>query len=132
MSPRKSEEDVMIKVGLSPSKKELFYLLQCVFLFHLKSSFRSLDIYTFVLTFWACWKHGLIRNIVKVNFEIYDITAWLTKNYNTYPQIKDNPTMKYGHLIEYPKWNVFFKNYADNEAGKLVSDRFLFFKKALY
>ena len=40
--------------------------------------------------------------------------------------------MKYGHLIEYPKWNVFFKNYADNEAGKLVSDRSLFFKKALY
>ena len=47
-------------------------------------------------------------------------------------QIKDNPTMKYGHLIEYPKWNVFFKNYADNEAGKQVSDRSLFFKKALY
>ena len=27
---------------------------------------------------------------------------------------------------------ILFKNYADNEAGKLVPDRFLFFKKALY
>ena len=26
----------------------------------------------------------------------------------------------------------FFKNYAENEAGKLVPDHFLFFKKALY
>ena len=27
---------------------------------------------------------------------------------------------------------ILFKNYADNEAGKLVPDRFLFFKNALY
>ena len=40
--------------------------------------------------------------------------------------------MKFGQLIEYPKRNIFFKNYADNEAGKLVPDRFLFFKRALY
>ena len=26
----------------------------------------------------------------------------------------------------------FFKNYAENEAGRLVQDLFLFFKKALY
>ena len=26
----------------------------------------------------------------------------------------------------------FFLNYAENEAGKLVPERFLFFKKALY
>ena len=26
----------------------------------------------------------------------------------------------------------FFKNYAENEAGKLFSHRFLFFKKTLY
>ena len=42
-----------------------------------------------------------------------------------------NQTMKFGQLIEYPK--IFlFKNYAKNEAGKLVPDHFLFFKKALY
>ena len=31
------------------------------FLFHLKSSFRSQDIYIFVLTFWSCRKNCFIR-----------------------------------------------------------------------
>ena len=59
------------KVGLSPSKKISFYLLQrkpfktdekC-FLLHLKSSLRSQDTETFVLTFWSCRRNGLIRQI---------------------------------------------------------------------
>ena len=37
----------------------------------------------FVLTLWACRKSSLIRKI-RLNFEIYDVTAWLTKNYNTH------------------------------------------------
>ena len=45
-------DDPLFKVGLSPSKKYSFYLLQMkalkkyekFFLFHLKSSFRSQDI----------------------------------------------------------------------------------------
>ena len=41
--------------------------------------------------------------------------------------------MKFGQLIERPKRNIFKKkNNAENEAGKLVPDRFLFFEKALY
>ena len=41
--------------------------------------------------------------------------------------------MKFGQLIERPKRNIFLKkNNAENEAGKLVPDRFLFFEKALY
>ena len=31
----------------------------------------------------TCRKNGLIRK-VKLNFEIYDVTAWLTRNYNTH------------------------------------------------
>ena len=31
-----------------------------------------------------------------------------------------------------PREIFFFKDYAENEAGKLVPDRFLFLKKALY
>ena len=42
----------------------------------------------------------------KVNFEIYDVTDWLTKKYNTI---------------------FLFRNYAGNETGKLVPDHFLFF-----
>ena len=40
--------------------------------------------------------------------------------------------MKFGQLIEHPKRIFFLKNSAQNEAGKLAPDRFLFFKKALY
>ena len=38
--------------------------------------------------------------------------------------------MKLGQLIEYNK-RFFFKNYAENEAGRLVLDLFLFLKKCL-
>ena len=37
--------------------------------------------------------------------------------------------MKFGQLIEHKKRNIFFQNYAENEAGGLVPD-LLFFKKA--
>ena len=37
--------------------------------------------------------------------------------------------MKFGQLIEYDKKNIFFKNQAENEAGRLVPDHYLFLKK---
>ena len=40
--------------------------------------------------------------------------------------------MKSGQLIEHPKRNIFSKNHAENEAGKLVPDCFLFLKKKFY
>ena len=39
--------------------------------------------------------------------------------------------MKFGHLIENNKRNFFFDNHAENEAGRLVPDFFLFFKRSL-
>ena len=39
--------------------------------------------------------------------------------------------MKFGQLVEYPKGNILFKNYAAKKAGKLVLVCFLFFKKVL-
>ena len=45
-------------------------------------------------------------------------------------QSKGNQTMKFGQLIEYNKRNTFLQKYAKNEAGRLVPDLFLFFKKA--
>ena len=60
-----------IKVGLSPSKKYIFNcfndsptkIIKNVFLFHIKSSFRSQDISVFVLIFSARRKNGLNRKI---------------------------------------------------------------------
>ena len=46
-------------------------------------------------------------------------------------QSKGNQTMKFGQLIEYDRRNIFSKNYAENEAGRVVPDLFLFFKKSL-
>ena len=40
--------------------------------------------------------------------------------------------MKFGQLIEYNKRIFFFKSQTENEAGRLVADLFLFFKKPLY
>ena len=40
--------------------------------------------------------------------------------------------MKFGQLIECKKSNFSFKNHAENEAGRLDADFFLFFKNALY
>ena len=39
--------------------------------------------------------------------------------------------MKSGQVIEYKKRKVFIKNHAENKAGRLVPDPFLFFKKAI-
>ena len=40
--------------------------------------------------------------------------------------------MKFGQFIEYRKSNIFLKNHAENEIGRLVPNFLLFFKKALY
>ena len=40
--------------------------------------------------------------------------------------------MNFGEVIEYNNIIFFFKNPEENEAGRLVPDLFLFFKKALY
>ena len=37
-----------------------------------------------------------------------------------------------GHLIDINRKFFFFKNHANNEAGRVLPDHFLVFKKALY
>ena len=38
--------------------------------------------------------------------------------------------MKLGQLIEYIKRNIFYQNYTENEAERLVPDLILFLKKS--
>ena len=46
---------------------------------------------------------------------------------------KGNQTMIFCQLVDHSKINDFLqKNHAENEAGRLVSNLFFFFKKALY
>ena len=99
------------------------------FLFLLKSSFSSQDIYFSVTTFWSYRKNGLIKKIRLTSKPGLETIA-----IHILPSIsesKDSQTMKLGQLIEYNKRGTFFKNYAENEAGRLVWDLFLFFWKSL-
>ena len=40
---------------------------------------------------------------------------------------KQRQQNKFGQLIEYNNKNIFLQNHVENEAGRLVSDHFLFF-----
>ena len=45
-------------------------------------------------------------------------------------QSKGNQKMTFGLLIDITRELLFFKNYVENEAGRLVLDLFLFSKEA--
>ena len=50
---------------------------------HVKSFFRSQDIYNFgLLTFWFVGKR--LDKKATVNFKIYDVAAWTANNYNAH------------------------------------------------
>ena len=98
--------------------KNLCYLLdwkpfkndEKCFLFHIKSSFRSQDIWVFVMTFCSCRKNGSIRKIrltskfMKSQPSLQTIAIHILFNIS---QIKGNQTMKFNQLIEYNKRNIF-------------------------
>ena len=80
------------------------------------------------MTFWSCRKNGLIRKIRLTSKFMTSQPGLQTIAIHILPNIsqsKGNQTMKFGQFIEYKKINIFFKNYAENEAGRLVQDLFL-------
>ena len=80
------------------------------------------------MTFWSCGKNGLFRKLrltskfVASQPGLQAIAMHILSNIS---QSKGNQTMEFGQFIEYKKINIFFKNYAENEAGRLVQDLFL-------
>ena len=87
-------------------------------LFHLKSSFRSQDIYIFALTFWSCRKNDLIR---KTRL----ISKFMTAQHTIIIHVEQYLAKRSLPVI---REKFSFKNHAE----RLVPDYFLFFKKALY
>ena len=89
-------------------------MVKNAFLFHLKSFFRSPDIYVFIKTFWSCRKNALIRKIRLTSkfmtsqrcLEIIAIHIFANIS-----QSKGNQTMRFGQLIEYYKRNIFLQNF---------------------
>ena len=44
-----------------------------------------LNIFKFLSCFfWACRKNSLIRKISFISIKLYDVTTWLTNNYDTH------------------------------------------------
>ena len=126
----------IIKVGLSPSKKILCYLLdwkplrsyEKCFLFHLKSSFCSQDILVFVTTFWWCRKNGFIKNISLTSKFMTSQPGLQTIPIHILPNIsqsKDNQRKKFGQLTEYNKRNIFLQKLR-GKWGRESSSRPLF------
>ena len=98
------------------------------FLFHLKSSFRSQDIYDFVTTFWRCGKNGLIRKIRSTSKFMMSQPGLQTIAMEILPNIsqsKGNQTVKFDRLIEYNKRNIFLQKLC-RKWGKEASCRPLF------
>ena len=96
-------------------------MIQNAFYFIFKALF-VLKILSFCLDFLVTQKR--LDSKYRVKIKIYNFTTRLTNNYNT-------------HIAQYltksrQPDNFFFKNYAENEAGRLVPDLFLFFKKSFY
>ena len=56
-------------------------------------------------------KNGLIRKD-QINFKIYDVTTWLTNNYNIFIAqylTKQRHQLEFGHLVECNKRNIFLQ-----------------------
>ena len=60
---------------------------------------------------------------------MYDVTTWLINNCNTHlsdiSRSKDNQSMKFGQLSKKARGVFTFKNYVENQIGKLVLDLFI-------
>ena len=77
----------------------------------------------------VCRKNGLIRKIRLISKFLTSQPGKQAITIHILPIIsrsKGNRTEKFSQII------LFFKNHAENEAGRLVPDFFLFFKKAVY
>ena len=101
----------------------------------MKNAFYLIFKALFVLKIFKFLLNGLIREIRLISRFMTSHPGLQRMKTNILPnisRIKANQTMEFGQLINIPKEIIFFKNYAQHEAGKLVPNNFLFLKKALY
>ena len=91
----------------SPSK-----MMKRVFLFYLKSHFRSQDIWFFFLIFWSCRKTALLERPRLISKFMTSQLGYRTITIQVLPNIsrsKDNQRMKFDQLIEYNTRNIFLQ-----------------------
>ena len=124
------------KVGLSPSKKIVICVIESPLkmmkkcFYFVSKTFFVLKIFKFLSRHFGHRKNSLIRKIrstskfMTPNPGLQTIPVQILPNIS---QCKGNETMKFGQLIEHNKRNIFFKNYAEYEVGRLVPGHFLVF-----
>ena len=104
-----------------------------LFYFMLKVLF-SLEMLHFCCDLLVMYKNGLMRKIWLIqNLWRHSLDNKFT--IHILPNIsrsEGSQAMKFGHLMKYSVRNVFGKNHAESEVGRLVLDLFLFFKNILY
>ena len=131
-----SESFIEIKIKLNfyfhaslSCLKRFFVVLQIVLVFFSLcriwtsrvKAFLVLRYLNFCLDFLVIEKNGLIGK------------TRLNSKFMISQHGKDNQTMKFGHLIEYNKVNIFLQNSCrKSREGRQVPDLFLICKKALY
>ena len=76
------------------------------------------------------WEDGLIRKLRLISKFMTSQPGKQTSTIDILLNIsrsEGNETMKFDELMEFNMRNDFFLNHVENEAGRLVSDLFLFF-----
>ena len=75
------------------------------------------------------WVFGLVGKRLdkeaKSTLKTYNITKWITNNYNTHTHMHVTHTTKFSQLVENNMRNVVEKPYVQNVTEKLVLDPFL-------
>ena len=83
-------------------KNAFYFILKALFIFKI---FKLLSLFFGCVEKWLNWKD-------KLNFEIGDVTAWITIPIQillNITQVKSNHAIKFGQLIEYRKVNILLQ-----------------------
>ena len=136
-------KEVLVKVGLSPFEKisvvyfieSLLKMMKNDFCFILKALF-ILKIFKFLSWLFRSFrKNDLIRKVILISKFITSQPGWQTIAIHILHNISQVKATRQWNLVNYKtsiRGIFFFKNYAENEVGRLVPDLFLFFKYASY
>ena len=86
------------------------------------------------MTFRSFRKNDLIRKVILISKFITSQPGWQTIAIHILHNISQVKATRQWNLVNYKtsiRGIFFFKNYAENEVGRLVPDLFLFIKKIL-
>ena len=135
--------EIKLKVGLSPSKNFFVICFSAALLKMIKNPFYFILKALFVLKifkllswlFWSHRKNGLIRKtkLISKLMTSHLVNEQLQYTYCLlFHEVKATRQWNLVNYYNITRETFFFKNYAENEAGRLVPDPFLSLRNAQY